>query len=54
MSVPEFDEVGSWQAAIVESLSYYIPEKGRVHALEKLCIIGFPDEIVSFPISGIG
>lgn len=52
--MPEFDDVSSWQAAIIQPLSNYLPEESRIHALEKLHIIGFPDEIVFSPTGRIG
>jgi len=40
--VPKLDEGCSWQAAIIEPLSNYIPEESRIHPMEKLHMIGFP------------
>jgi len=55
MSMPEFDEKSSWQAAIIEPLSDQLSQEGRIiHAMEKLHIIGFPNEIVFSPIGRPG
>jgi len=51
--MPEFDEGSSWQSAVLNPLSDYLPEEARFHALENVYIIGFPDGIVSFPKSHI-
>jgi len=52
--MPEFDEGSSWQSAVLDPLSNYFPEERRIHALEKLHIIGFPDEIVALPAGRTG
>ena len=54
LPMPEFDERSSWQSAVLDPLSNYFPEERRIHALEKLHIIGFPGEMVSFPAGRIG
>jgi hypothetical protein len=48
--MPEFDERRSWQAAIIEPLSNYVPEECWIHTLEKLYIIGISDERFHSPI----
>ena len=54
LPMPEFDEGSSWQSAGLDPLSNYFPEERRIHALEKLHIIGFLGEMVSFPAGRIG
>ena len=51
MPVAQFDEASSWQSAVLDPLANHVPEESRIHAMEKLCIIAIPDEIVSFPTS---
>jgi len=50
----EFDEGSSWQSAILNPLSDYVPEEARLHTPENVYRIGFPDGIVSFPIDDTG
>ena len=52
LPMPEFDERSS--SAVLDPLSNYFPEERRIHALEKLHIIGFPDEIVALPAGRTG
>jgi len=54
LPMPELDEVISWQSAVMDPLPNYFLKEGRFHAQEQHHIIGFPDGIESFPISGIG
>jgi len=52
--MPEFDEGSSWQSAVLDPLSDYVPEESWMHGMEKLNIIGFPDEIVALPAGRTG
>ena len=54
LPMAEFDEGSSWQSAILNPLSDYVPEEARLHTPENVYIIGFPDGIVSFPIGDTG
>ena len=54
LPMPDFDEGSSWQSAVLDSLSDYLPEEARLHAPENVYIIGFPNGIVSFPIDHTG
>ena len=54
LPMPEFDEESSWQSAVLDPLSDYVPEESWMHGMEKLNLIGFPDDIVALPAGRTG
>ena len=42
LPMPEFDEESSWQSAVLDPLSDYVPEESWMHGMEKINLIGFP------------
>src|SRR5207245_5239754 len=41
LPMPELDEESSWQSAVLDPLSDYVPEESCMHGMEKLNLIGF-------------
>ena len=54
MPVTDFEEGSSWESAVLDPLSDYVPEESWMHGMEKLNIIGFPDEILALPEAAPG